>query len=260
MKITCLVNNYSINKEFSNEEGLSLYIENKGLKLLFDTGLGKALFLNANTLSINLQEIDYIILSHSHKDHMGALKELLELNKKAKVICHRLIFSENYSKSSGDYRFIGTSAEGLDLSRFVFIEDYFSLEQNFEIFGDFRDYEDTREQLHFVKNGNYFYPDFARNEIYLFIDGIMITGCSHRGIINIINEMKKKRKIDYVIGGLHLRNKKLFEVMIINNTLNVLGIKKSYVNHCTFKTPLIERTLDNFEYFFAGDTLELGGK
>jgi len=53
MKITCLVNNYSINEEFSNEEGLSLYIENKGLKLLFDTGLGKALFLNANILSIN---------------------------------------------------------------------------------------------------------------------------------------------------------------------------------------------------------------
>lgn len=260
MKITCLVNNYSINEDFQSEEALSLYIENNGIKILFDTGFQKALFFNANLLSINLKDIDYIILSHSHIDHTGGLKELLEINRKAKVICHKKIFSENYSKSSGDYQFIGTNKDGLDLSRFIFIEDYFSLENTFEIFGDLRDYESGRELLHFVKEGGKFYSDFAENEIYLFIDGVLITGCSHRGIVNIVTELKKKMKINFIIGGLHLRNKKPFEVMIVNNLLQVLGVKKSYVNHCTFKTPVIEKSLNNFEYFYAGDTLIMGGK
>ena len=89
MRITCLVNNYSINSSFLDEEALSLFIETEKFNILFDTGINDALFLNADLLDIELNSLDYIILSHGHKDHTGALKKLMEINKKAKVIAHK---------------------------------------------------------------------------------------------------------------------------------------------------------------------------
>ena len=47
MKITCLVNNFSKNKNFIDEHGLSFFIEKDNIRILFDTGMGKALFHNA---------------------------------------------------------------------------------------------------------------------------------------------------------------------------------------------------------------------
>ena len=94
MKITCLVNNFSKNKDLIDEHGLSFYIEKDTKKILFDTGLGKALFYNAKILNIDLKNIDYVILSHSHNDHTGGLNEFLKINSKAKVIAHKEIFIE----------------------------------------------------------------------------------------------------------------------------------------------------------------------
>ena len=50
MKITCLVNNFSINEYLKDEHGLSFYIEKNNKKILFDTGMGEALFQNAKEL------------------------------------------------------------------------------------------------------------------------------------------------------------------------------------------------------------------
>ena len=92
MKITCLVNNFSKNKDLMDEHGLSFFIEKDSINILFDTGLGKALFNNAKTLNIDLKNIDYVVLSHGHNDHVGALREFLEINNKARIIAHKEIF------------------------------------------------------------------------------------------------------------------------------------------------------------------------
>lgn len=262
MRITCLVNNFSINNSFRNEEALSIYIETGDKKILFDTGMKDALFFNAKILEIPLEELDYVILSHGHKDHTGALTALLKINKKAKIIAHKKIFSEKYSNSSGELKFIGLRDEGLDLSRFIFIENNFVLEDNINIYGNLKDYENAGEKNHYIKKSNEFVADFSRDEIYLVIDDILVTGCSHRGIINIIKELKEQNKLKedlWIFGGLHLRNKAKEELKKINDELRVLGIKKAFVNHCTFKGSSINRELDMFEYFFAGDCINLGG-
>lgn len=265
MKITCLVNNFSKNRNLIDEHGLSFYIEKDNKKILFDTGLEKALFHNAKALNIDLTDIDYVVLSHSHNDHTGGLSEFLKINSKAKVIAHKEVFLEKFSKRTGEMKFIGLSKEGLDLKRFEFIEDNYKLNQNIFLYGNLGDYEEARETNHFIKIDNEYLPDMSKDEIYLVIKengyDIIITGCSHRGIINIITEMQESSLLwerFFLFGGLHFRSKNWKELLELNQELQDLGIKRAFVNHCTFDYSDISKELHTMEYFFAGDKIELG--
>ena len=265
MKITCLVNNFSKNKDLIDEHGLSFYIEKDTKKILFDTGLGKALFYNAKILNIDLKDIDYVILSHAHNDHTGRLNEFLKINSKAKVIAHKEIFIEKYSKRTGEMRFIGLSKDDLDLARFQFVENTYKLSENIFLYGNLLEYDEAREKNHFVKINNEYPPDMSKDEIYLVIQetdyDIIITGCSHRGIINIIIEMQEKNLLwerFFLFGGLHFRSKTYIELIKLNQELDNLGVKRAFVNHCTFDYSNISKELYTMEYFFAGDKIELG--
>ncbi len=55
----------------------------------FDTGASDLFIRNARLLHIDLQKVDYLILSHGHSDHTGGLRHFLELNKQATVVCKR---------------------------------------------------------------------------------------------------------------------------------------------------------------------------
>lgn len=260
MKITCLVNNYSINSSFHDEEALSLFVETEKFNILFDTGIDDALFLNADLLDIKLNTLDYIILSHGHKDHTGALKRLMEINKKAKIIAHKEIFSDTFTFDNNEHIYIGIDKNEIDFQRFIFVEDLFVLDNNTKIYGNLKSYEDSSLETHFVKRDNNFFPYLSEDEIYLHIDNLLISGCSHRGILNIINGLREKSYLQdkiWLMGGLHLEGKSKDELLEVNDKLKELGIKKSFINHCTLKEPNVEGNLDNFEYFYAGDTLIL---
>ena len=78
------------------EHGLSLYIETQEHRLLFDTGASDLFIRNACLLHIDLQKVDYLILSHGHNDHTGGLRYFLELNTQATVVCKSEIFSPKF--------------------------------------------------------------------------------------------------------------------------------------------------------------------
>ena len=87
--ITTLVENCVYGRKLQAEHGLSLYIETSEHRLLFDTGASDLFIRNARLLHIDLQKVDYLILSHGHSDHTGGLRHFLELNKQATVVCKR---------------------------------------------------------------------------------------------------------------------------------------------------------------------------
>ncbi len=60
-----------------------LSIEIQGDRILFDTGASDLFIRNARLLHIDLQKVDYLILSHGHSDHTGGLRYFLELNTQA---------------------------------------------------------------------------------------------------------------------------------------------------------------------------------
>ena len=83
MKLTTLIENTTLSPALTAEHGLSLYIETRGHKILFDMGQSPAFAENAETLGVDLSEIDLAILSHGHYDHGGGLATFLELNSTA---------------------------------------------------------------------------------------------------------------------------------------------------------------------------------
>ena len=80
MKLTVLTENTTGSPHLIAEHGLSLYLETKDLRLLFDTGQTDALIANAAFLGVDLGTVDLAVLSHGHYDHGGGIAAFLQHN------------------------------------------------------------------------------------------------------------------------------------------------------------------------------------
>ena len=69
-KITTLVENCVYGRKLQAEHGLSLYIETPENRLLFDTGASDLFIRNARLLNIDMQKVDYLVLSHCHSENV----------------------------------------------------------------------------------------------------------------------------------------------------------------------------------------------
>ena len=98
MKIISLVENRT-KSDCKAKHGLSLYIETKTHKILFDLGSDDTLFDNAVRRNIDVSKVDTVIISHGHFDHGGALKKFLEVNSFAKIYVQKEAFEPHYSKT-----------------------------------------------------------------------------------------------------------------------------------------------------------------
>lgn len=79
MKINTLIENEAnSNPELKYEFGLSLFIEDEDISVLFDTGKSGDFTKNAQKLQVPLSNIKHVVLSHSHFDHTGGIRELLD--------------------------------------------------------------------------------------------------------------------------------------------------------------------------------------
>jgi 7,8-dihydropterin-6-yl-methyl-4-(beta-D-ribofuranosyl)aminobenzene 5'-phosphate synthase len=89
LKITVLVTNVGGDPRAGyGEWGYSALVEVDGHKILYDTGASPDLVLqNARTLHIDLSDVEDVVLSHNHWDHVGGLmtlrRELSKMNPKA---------------------------------------------------------------------------------------------------------------------------------------------------------------------------------
>ena len=89
IKITTLVENSVYGKGLQGEHGLSLLVDTGEHRLLFDTGASDLFIRNAGALGIDLGDVDFLVLSHGHRDHTGGLHHFLAMNHKAKVTARK---------------------------------------------------------------------------------------------------------------------------------------------------------------------------
>ena len=93
MKLTVLTENVA-NYRFLAEHGLSYLVEHDSARLLFDAGNSDVFLQNAARLSIDIDSIDTVVLSHGHWDHGDGLAFL----SGKRLICHPNAFAKRYSR------------------------------------------------------------------------------------------------------------------------------------------------------------------
>ena len=205
MKVTVLLENTTCKEDIGCEHGLSLYIETKKHKLLFDTGQSDLFIKNAQALGVDLQAVDMVILSHGHYDHAGGLPAFLELNHHAIVYMHQDAWQPHYN---GTEKYIGIAK---DLEKHPQVK---IIRQNdYHIDEECSLYTCNDRPCKYPVNcygltkkvDENFYPDDFTHEQYLEIKEedkrILISGCSHKGILNIMHWFSP----DVLIGGFHFK-------------------------------------------------------
>lgn len=210
MEVKIVFDNTSLNGEFTPGWGFSCLIDKT---ILFDTGeKSEYIFKNMENLDIDVSKIEKVVISHDHWDHTGGLWHLLKSREGLKVYaCPGFSpeFKRKVKKLKGKLIETDRVTEIIDN---IFVTG--------EIAGQYKG-RYIGEQALVIKNEK----------------GLTIaTGCSHPGIIKIINHVRKDFpgiKIYLVFGGFHLLDKGAGEVRPIAEEFKELGIEKAGPTHCT---------------------------
>ena len=241
MKIITLMDNTTNSEHLAAEHGLSLYIETDKHKILFDTGESNAFADNAKQLGVDLSAIDICILSHGHYDHSGGLLHFLSVNKQAPLYLSKHAFSACYH---GQERYIGIDPQlAIQDDRLVYTDDICVIDEGLTLFSC-----NEKEKrcpidsagLTVLENGVY-QDDLFLHEQYLLIEEnkkrILISGCSHKGILNIADWFRP----DVLFGGFHFMNldPETEDADRLRSSASVLLTYPTvyYTGHCTGQAP-----------------------
>ena len=230
MKIVTLLENTSSDPNLTGEHGLSLYLQTQDYKILFDMGQSDAFARNAEKLGIDLAQVDFAVLSHGHYDHGGGLQTFLQRNTHAPVYIHKTAFGAYYN---GTEKYIGLDRALQSEPRLIFTEGTVSITPQIQLL-DCNHLQWKQNPFGLKRREqNQFFPDDFRHEQYLRItEGqkqILISGCSHKGIVNIAEYFCPH----VLIGGFHQRKEEDTETLqsIANRLLSVNACY--YTGHCT---------------------------
>lgn len=274
MKTTTLIENKLGEKEDLHiEHGLSIYIEVDNKRILFDTGQSGKFIENAEKLNVDLKKLDYVAISHGHFDHSGGLERLIkEENPDIELYLGDGFFNKKYSlREDGDYSYLGNTFDESFLKKsnisFQYVrEDITKLTENLMIFTNFKreeEFENTNPLMYLKEGENYIKDEFL-DEISLGIKTskglVVIVGCSHVGVLNIINTIEDRTglKIYGLIGGTHLVKEDDEKINKIIEYLKEKEIKLIGACHCTGKqgeTMLEQQLEDSFINNNTGDVL-----
>jgi 7,8-dihydropterin-6-yl-methyl-4-(beta-D-ribofuranosyl)aminobenzene 5'-phosphate synthase len=246
--LTTLCENTAGKPGFMAEWGLSILIQTDSANVLFDTGGNFAAVRNADKLGVDLRAVDKIVLSHSHADHTGGLREVLRRTGPKEIIAHPAIWELKYTKRAYERReaFIGipfTRAE-LELfgASFTLRKEPVHIADTIVTTGEIAQTTDFEgiEPIFYVKEDGSLRNDSIPDDLSLIVrtqQGLVIVlGCAHRGIINTIRHAKKitgEERVHTVVGGTHLFPKTDEQVEKAIVALQEIGVQKLGVSHCT---------------------------
>ncbi|MDW0219848.1 MAG: MBL fold metallo-hydrolase [Nitrososphaeraceae archaeon] len=271
-----MISNQTISKSPIAEHGFSALLEisyvyenaTKTNKILFDTGVSKeGIVNNSDVLGINLKDIETIVLSHGHFDHIsGLISTLGRLKKSVEIIAHpeaflrRWLVYPNGNKARMDF----LDEEEINQAGGIIrkVDKISFLPRNVNMQSKKKTNQANNRVMitgeiprvtEFEKGFPLQYKE-QDNEINLVPDPlvsddqalimnvknkglIILTGCGHAGIVNTIKFAKKVtgiKKIYCVIGGFHLSGQD-YEDSIPLTIAELTRVNPQYIVpcHCT---------------------------
>ena len=276
-RITVLCENLVGRRVGSGEHGFSAFIEKDGRNYLFDTGSGHSIVANSLALNKDLRTIRKIFLSHGHHDHTGGLPEVLELKGDVNVHAHPGLFSDRTAVLKEDdketKRYVGIPYKKAYLeflgANFIFSKDFYEVEKDIFLTGEVprkTPFEKPDPRLFSEMEGKTT-QDILLDDQSLILNTkkglVVILGCAHSGMINILNYvMQKTRKGKFyaILGGTHLDFLTPEQLEESIKSLRKMEIEKIGASHCTGMRAafrLHQEFGDRFFYGYVGSALEL---
>ena len=244
MKVTVLVDNVG-SEPLKGEWGLSFYIEYRGKTVLLDAGLSGLFAENAEKMGLDLNAVDYAVLSHAHDDHANGFDTFFALNDHAKLYVARDCDENCYDRYGIRVKYAGIPRGIMKrhADRIVRADKDMMISDGIRLLGHSTPgLEKTgRMEKMYLRQGLFkFVPDDFRHEqslIFELDDGVAVfNSCSHAGADVIIAEAMKAylgRKIKAMIGGFHLFNKTEKYVRDFAKRVEDTGVESICTGHCT---------------------------
>jgi 7,8-dihydropterin-6-yl-methyl-4-(beta-D-ribofuranosyl)aminobenzene 5'-phosphate synthase len=235
------------------EWGFAALVEADGHRVLVDTGAHPQTVLqNARELGIDLSNVNEVILTHNHDDHTGGLitlrTELMKTNPAAMSVAHvstGIFYSRPSSGKGGaegnsmiatkkEYEALGGKfiehAQGAEVFPGAWLTGPVPRvfpERNWSVKGD-------------VLTPAGLVEDNIPEDQSLVLNTpqglVVITGCGHAGIVNILTFTHKEypdARVSAIVGGLHLFNASDTQVDWTADKLKEFGLAYLIGAHCT---------------------------
>jgi len=228
IKVTILYDNYVYAEGTQSDWGFACMIQGTEKTILFDTGTkGDILFHNIRALKMDPKKVEMVILSHEHGDHIGGLPAFLEQNSDVAVF-YPISFSDEFVRTLANKRV-----------KAIPVDKPVQLCQGVYTTGEMRGGPIAEQSL-----------------ILDTSEGlVIITGCSHQGILNILKRAKSMfdKKILIVFGGFHLLEHSDEAVEEIISQFKETGVSRCGATHCTG-----ERQIGLFAEAYGSQFVKMG--
>jgi 7,8-dihydropterin-6-yl-methyl-4-(beta-D-ribofuranosyl)aminobenzene 5'-phosphate synthase len=217
--ITIVYNNVagdtSVNVQEAGGFGALVVFSNK--TVLFDVGGDASILLqNIEALGRNVREVDAVIVSHNHWDHVYGLPGVLFFTGYRSPV---------YVPSSSREAILQQNPRA----------SVISIKEPTQMFEDIWSTGEIS-----IK-----YRDTSLSEQALILDGedglCILTGCAHPGIVSLVEQARQlfpEKAIQLLAGGFHLHRSTEQEIIEISTKLKQLGVKKIAPSHCTGRTAM----------------------
>lgn len=256
--------------ELLGEWGLCIYIEYNGEKFLLDAGASDKFAWNAEKLHVNIEDVDYGILSHAHYDHADGMPCFFERNKKAYFFLRAGSGENCYKRKLFRTRYIGIREGTLETfkDRIIYVEGKREISPGvFLIPHHTKGLAAVGRKNHmYIKKRMWHADDFAHEQSLVFDTGkglAIFNSCCHAGVDAIIREAEEAfpgKKAYAVAGGFHLHERTEEEVHILAERIRKSGVEKLYTGHCTGEKAyrILEKELDGrISQLYTGMEIEV---
>ena len=281
LRVTTLLDDYAgYETPFYAQHGIALLVElsTGGMckRILLDVGQSAAPILhNMGILDIDPGSIDAIFLSHCHYDHTAGLVEMLKAigREIVPVIAHTDIFRENYIfdpfiRNIGITAKNGSEAIKAAGGHLVLTGEAFEIAPGVLSTGVVPRRLDFEEQgigtYNLAKgaiSGDQIEDDLSIVVHVKDVGLVVLVGCSHAGIVNIVTHSKELTgvdKVEAVMGGFHLIEAPAERIARTAQALEEMEISRVVAGHCTGLKACAElgRVLgERFELLHSGKIL-----
>ncbi|MBB6402275.1 7,8-dihydropterin-6-yl-methyl-4-(beta-D-ribofuranosyl)aminobenzene 5'-phosphate synthase [Methanococcus maripaludis] len=260
MEIKILVDNTAKGK-FLAQSGFSVIIKDNDSKILFDCGQSPLVFENNLKLIDENDIFDAVIFSHGHYDHTDGFNYFIEKyagNLEFPVYIHKSAFFDRYHGE----RYIGIDESIKNFLKnyknLKIVEDPVKISENLIISGTIpRTNFYEREDFERIENGQRV-DDIIIDDMFVIVKDIILSGCTHSGVINCIEHAKTLNEINGIIGGFHMGTASENYINQVKSYLMAQNFKLISPMHCTgFNATKELSDMTGFKFGHVGSVFEI---